>query len=185
MKRLTCLTMILWLVLWGGVSVSDAFSQEEIGIPTLAGAKELYKRTLKDLELLGNAVSDYVMDNQKAPVAATISELLEMDSGNGLSFADFYMDEIPPEKVPSKDPWGNDFLYHAEGERFQIASAGSDGEFKGFGQTGVYLFTSQDIEGKDIIFANQGFVFRPMEQKQVDILFGLTFHFLMMLFGLG
>jgi hypothetical protein len=104
------------------------------------------------------------MDNERAPKVESIEDLLDHDIGNGLSFASFYLNDIPGEQLPFKDAWGNYYIYKYHKNRFQVASAGSDGEFEGFKQEGGYLNTDKALEGKDIIISNDGFVFSPMDE---------------------
>jgi hypothetical protein len=132
-------------------------AQQEVSV------RQLYEKTKADLLLVGAAVSDYIEDLDKAPPVKTYRELLDHDIGNGLSFIQFYMDEIPAQKIPSKDAWGNDFFYKAEGKRFWLASAGSNGNFTGFDKHGFYLYTDKEMEGKDIIVSNKGLVFAPLD----------------------
>ncbi|MCP4218713.1 MAG: hypothetical protein GY765_29040, partial [bacterium] len=103
----------------------------------------------------------------KAPGEKTLDDLLKMDVGNGLSFADFYMDEVKENEVPLKDAWGNVFIYKYKGAEFWLASPGSDGEFKGFKQKGFYLFQPKVTDGMDIIFSNAGFTLFPTDREDL------------------
>ena len=122
---------------------------------------------------LGEIILDYVDHFEKAPPANSLKELLEMDVGNGLTFAEFFFDEIPEEQIPSKDVWENDLFYKGEKKRFRIASPGSDGKFNGFEQIGAYPSTGTYIQGKDIIYSNGRFVLFPIEKKEFDSFFRL------------
>jgi len=129
-----------------------------------------YRRVVADLELLSLACADYMMDYEKAPQAQTITELLDQDAGMGPTFAQFYLDETPEELVPRKDPWGNDYLYKCDGTQYYLASAGSDGQFTDFKQSGVYLYAAEKLEGEDVVFSNGGMVYGPITEKQFEML---------------
>lgn len=139
--------------------------------------QEQYKITMEDLKIFQEAILDYIFDNKQAPEAETMEELLQLDVGNGLTFASFFLNEIDEDKIPRKDAWGNDFLYKYQKEQFWIASPGNDGEFEGFEQKGVYLNTGEELEGKDIIITNAGFVFFPIDKQQL--------YFLQLFFKMG
>jgi hypothetical protein len=127
--------------------------------------KDQYRQTMKNLEVLKTGILDYLNDFKDAPKAKTFKEMIEQDIGNGLTFPEFYLEQIPEDQVPLKDAWGNDFIYKSQNEKFWFASAGSDGKFEGFGQEGVYLDTDKDIAGKDIIISNKGFTYFPIDEK--------------------
>lgn len=130
------------------------------------GIKEKYQKTMEDLTFFKDAILDYLIDNENAPKAKSMAELIQQDVGNGLSFTVFYLEQIPDDQVPLQDAWGNDFLYNYRGNQFQIASAGSDGKFEGFGQNSAYMDTEEELEGKDIIISNNGFCLLPLNEKQ-------------------
>lgn len=127
--------------------------------------KDQYHQTMKNLEILKNGMLDYLNDFNDALEAKTFKEMMEQDVGNGLTFPEFYLEQIPEDQVPLKDAWGNDFIYKSQNEKFWFASAGSDGKFEGFAQEGVYLDTDKDIAGKDIIISNKGFTYFPIDEK--------------------
>ncbi|MCX6584073.1 MAG: type II secretion system protein GspG [Candidatus Aminicenantes bacterium] len=127
--------------------------------------KEQYRQTMNNLKILRTGMLDYLNDFKAAPQAKTFKEMIEQDIGNGLSFPEFYLEQIPEAQVPLKDAWGNEFIYKSQSEKFWLASAGSDGKFGGFGQEGVYLDTDKDIAGKDIIISNEGFIYFPIDEQ--------------------
>lgn len=131
-----------------------------------AGIKEKYQKTMEDLVFFKDALLDYLIDHKNAPKVKSMAELVQVDVGNGLSFTVFYLEQIPDDQVPLLDAWGNEFLYKYRGKEFQIASAGSDGKFEGFDQTGVYTDTEENLEGKDIIISNNGFLLLPLNEAQ-------------------
>ena len=131
-----------------------------------AGIKEKYQKTMEDLTFFKDALLDYLIDHKNSPKVKTMAELVQKDVGNGLSFTVFYLEQIPEDQVPLQDAWGNDFLYKYKGKRFWIASAGSDGKFEGFDQTGVYADTGENLEGRDIIISNYGFLLLPLKEEQ-------------------
>lgn len=126
---------------------------------------EQYRQTMRKLEILSNGILDYQNDFKNAPQVKSVKELVEHDVGNGLSFSDFYLEQIPEDQIPIKDAWGNDLIYKFQNEKYWIASAGSDGKFAGFEQKGVYIDSDKEIGGKDIIISNKGFVFFPIEEQ--------------------
>ncbi len=69
-------------------------------------------------------------------------------------------------KLLLKDAWGNDFYLKTDDKTWWIGSAGSDGQFAGFEQTGEYRHLDEkgddDSGGKDIIFSGErGFIYGP------------------------
>jgi hypothetical protein len=168
LKKLLCLSVVFFLFF----TISHA---DQIIISK--SKKEQYKITMDDLKVFQEAILDYIFDNNQAPEAETIEELLQLDVGNGLTFASLFLSEIEEEKIPRKDAWGNDFLYKYQKEQFWIASPGNDGAFEGFEQKGVYLNTDKELEGKDIIITNDGFVFFPIDKQQL--------YFLQLFFKMG
>ena len=171
MNRLKCLILLFIFLVGGGNKYLTGDEQEEkIPILKIVGIIEEYQRTMKNMKFLGETISDYVEYHRKAPEAKTLKELLQMDCGNGLTFREFFFDDVAEEKIPLKDFWGNDYLYQYNDHRFWIASAGSDGEFKGFEQTGVYPLQDSYLRGKDIILTNNGFTVFPLGKGEVDFL---------------
>ena len=171
MKTAVIFTFVFFLVFWmWGTHLN---SQEEVPIIKNVSIYRQYQKTMKTIKFLGEIVLDYVDHFEKAPQANSLKELLAMDCGNGLTFAEFFFDEIPEEQIPLKDVWENDLLYKCEKKRFRIASPGSDGEFNGFEQIGAYPSTGTHIQGKDIIFSNGRFVLFPIEKKEFDSFFRL------------
>ncbi|MCP5107671.1 MAG: hypothetical protein GY950_30060, partial [bacterium] len=153
----------LFFLVCAGVYAVDG--QEEI-IPTLEmNKKEQYRKAMEELKLFRAAILDYLVDFENAPEAKNLEELVEMDIGNGLSFAVFYMEDVPEEKIRLRDTWGNEYVYKYEKEKFWIASSGSDGKFDGFEQKGPYKDTEKELKGKDIIISNDGFIYFPMEER--------------------
>ena len=124
--------------------------------------KDKYQKAMEDLKYFKDAILDYLIDNTNAPKAKTMAELIQQDVGNGLSFTVFYLEQIPEDQVPLKDPWGNDYLYKYDKRKFWIASAGSDGKFDGFSQRGAYTDSEDELDGKDIIVSNNGFLLFPL-----------------------
>jgi hypothetical protein len=127
--------------------------------------KDQYHQTMKNLEILRAGMLDYLNDFKDALKAKSFKEMVEQDIGNGLTFPEFYLEQIPEDQVPLKDAWGNDFIYKSQNEKFWFASAGSDGKFDGFTQEGVYLDTDKDMAGKDIIISNEGLIFFPVDEQ--------------------
>ncbi len=153
LKKFTGLLLVCFVL------VSAGFGDE-------AGIKEKYQKTMEDLTFFKEAVLEYLIDHENAPKAKSMAELVQQDVGNGLSFTVFYLEQIPDDQVQLQDAWGNDFLYKNKGKRFWLASPGSDGKFDGFDQTGAYMNTDEDLEGKDIIVSNNGFRLLPLDEEQ-------------------
>lgn len=160
-------SLVFWM--WG----THLNSQEELPIIKNVSIYRQYQKTMKTMTFLGEIIFDYVDHFEKAPQANSLKELLAMDVGNGLTFAEFFFDEIPEERIPLKDVWENDLLYKGEKKRFLIASPGSDGKFNGFEQIGACLSSSTDLQGKDIIYSNGRFVVFPVEKNEFDSFFRL------------
>jgi hypothetical protein len=152
---------------WG----SPVNGQEDIPVLENVSVYRQYQKTMKTITFLGEIIHDYVEHFEKAPQANNFDELMKLDCGNGLTFAEFFFDEMPEEQIPLKDVWENKLLYKCQGKQFWIASTGSDGEFKGFEQIGPYPGTIPYIQGKDIIFSNGRFVSFPIDKKEFDYFF--------------
>lgn len=126
-----------------------------IAIPNLLTAKEKGKQkaTMGDMKTIGMAIKMYIADNGKAPEGKTLLEIKD-------KLEPFYI-----KILPLKDGWGNDFHYrHGTGDKqkeFAIASGGRGGVFDGWEQNGVYVVTSMDDFGSDIVFSNGAFTFGP------------------------
>ena len=171
LKTSAIFTFVFFLVFGvGGVQLNG---QEEVPIIKNVSIYQQYQQTMKTIKFLGETLFDYVDEFDKAPQANSLKELLAMDCGNGLTFAEFFFNEIPEEKIPLKDVWENDLLYKSEKKRFWIASAGSDGQFSGFEQIGACLASDTDLRGKDIIYSNSRFVLFPIEKNEFDSFFRL------------
>jgi hypothetical protein len=160
-------SLVFWV--WG----THLNGQEEVPIIKNVSIYQQYQKTMKTMKFLGEIVLDYVDHFEKAPQANSLKELLAMDVGNGLTFAEFFFDEIPEEQIPLKDVWENDLLYKGERKRFWVASPGSDGKFNGFEQIGACLSSNTELQGKDIIFSNGRFVLFPIEKNEFDLFFRL------------
>lgn len=166
MKTSAIFTFVFFLVF--GVGGTHLHSQEKIPVIKNVSIYQQYQQTMKTIKFLGETLLDYVEHFEKAPQANNLKELLATDCGNGLTFAEFFFDEIPEEQIPLKDVWENDLLYKCEKNRFWIASAGSDGQFNGFEQIGACLSSDTQLQGKDIIYCNGRFVLFPIEKKEFD-----------------
>lgn len=174
MKNIAYLPLV-FLLCFSFLMPQETKAQEEkksetIGEPSetseiSVNIKDQYRQTMKNLETLRTGMLDYLNDFKDAPKAKTFKEMIAQDVGNGLTFPEFYLEQIPEDQVPLKDAWGNDFIYKSQNEKFWFASAGSDGKFEGFEQEGVYLDTDKDIAGKDIIISNEGFIYFPIDER--------------------
>jgi hypothetical protein len=102
--------------------------------------------TMDDLEGIGFTIDAYKEDTGKVPETDSLEKVAEV-------IKEYYSFRT------LMDIWGNPFLYQAEGDTYWVASAGSDGKFDGFNQTGQY----DPDETKDIIFSNGAFTYRPKE----------------------
>jgi hypothetical protein len=132
--------------LWAPFSTLLAVVKNSLDRVSIAGKM---KATLIDLKRMGWAIESYITDRGQAPQRETLRELKEL------------LEPFHIREVPLKDAWGNDYYYyHGTGKAktsYAIASAGSDGKFAGFEQKGDYM----DYKGKDIIFSNGVFTYRP------------------------
>lgn len=100
-----------------------------------------YRETMKTMEQIGAAAAMYHVDFNQYP--RKIKELYPT-----------FLQELT-----EKDAWDNAFVlkFDSNGNRFLVASGGSDGVFSGFDQQGLYV----DLQGKDIIFCDGAFVYAP------------------------
>lgn len=105
------------------------------------------QETIEDLEGLGFIIEAWIEDTGRAPQADSLEKAAQIIK----EYFSFHK---------MVDVWGNTFLYKAEGDKYWVASAGSDGKFEGFDQTGQY----DPDDTKDIIFSNGEFTFRPKER---------------------
>jgi hypothetical protein len=96
---------------------------------------------MEDMVKIASAAENYALDFGEVPRAATPEELKKALDG-------FYIKALP------RDNWGRDFIYKPDKEdagRYWLASAGSDGVFKGFGQSGRW----SALDGQDVILTNK------------------------------
>jgi len=149
--------------------------QEEFPVLKKIDFLTQYHETMKSMEFLSRTLHDYVEHFNKAPEAENIKELMKQDCGNGLTFAEFFFDELPFEQIPIKDVWENAFYFKSEKDVFWIASAGSDGKFEGFRQCGAYPATESYIQGRDIILSSRGFTLYPIEKEKAYFFFSMLF----------
>lgn len=114
--------------------------QREVGVqdPLLV---EKYRKTLNDLNYARKAIERYLLDEMKLP--GKLADLVP----------------VFIKEAQLIDAWGNPFLYKIDMQNnsFWLASGGSDGQFQGFDQKGAYV----ELNGKDIIFYDNDFVFQP------------------------
>jgi len=112
-----------------------------------AGLSSKMKITMAILLTTGRGIQSFIKDYDYAPDVKTLDEL------------NYYKNFVPlyMKQLATKDAWGNDLYYRADGDNFWIGSAGSDGKFEGFDQQGYYT----ELEGKDIILSGTTFVFGP------------------------
>jgi hypothetical protein len=106
--------------------------------------------TIQDFKQLGTAIEAYMYDTGKPPEADSIEKLAEI-----------LMPYLNIRTCPTKDMWGNPFIYKVEGDKYWLASSGSDGKFDGFNQTGQY----DKDDTKDIIFSDGTFTYKPKEER--------------------
>lgn len=79
-------------------------------------------------------------------------------------------------KLPVKDPWGNDYLYvygGKHGDEYSIGSAGRDGVFKGWHQSGTFPMDQIENFNNDIIFSNGKFTFCPKIKSMGQVIYFL------------
>lgn len=106
--------------------------------------------TIQDFKRIGMAIESYMYDAGKPPEANSIEELAEI-----------LMPHLTVRTCPTKDMWGNPYIYKIEGDTYWLASSGSDGKFDGFNQTGQY----DKDDTKDIIWSNGAFTYKPKEER--------------------
>ncbi len=141
---------------------------DELSIPIMDPTKQ-YETAMKDMVILGEALSDYMLDHTTPPKGGTVEELLGREMENGLTFAELYLSEMDEAKIPTKDPWGKSYLYFSKGKIFKVACGGCDKKFDGFKQKGIYIFEIAELgQGKDVIFSNHGFSYFPLKKSKIN-----------------
>ena len=105
------------------------------------------KITMAILLSTGRGIQSFINDYEYAPDVKKLDEL------------NYYKNFVPlyMKQLSTKDAWGNDLYYKADGDNFWLGSAGSDGKFEGFDQQGHY----SDLAGRDIILTGKEFVYGP------------------------
>jgi len=123
-----------------------------IAIPNMLTAVEKgkQKETMGDMRSISIALESYITDNNKLPPGKTLMEIQT-------ALVPFHI-----KTLPLKDAWGNDFYYlPGRGTDYFIGSAGKDGVFNGWDQTGTYYTSTVSDYGNDIIFSNGTFTYSP------------------------
>ncbi len=112
-----------------------------------AGLSSKVKITMAILLSTGRGIQSFINDYEYAPDVKKLDEL------------NYYKNFVPlyMKQLSTKDAWGNDLYYRADGDSFWVGSAGSDGKFEGFDQQGHYT----DLTGRDIILTGTKFVYGP------------------------
>lgn len=108
------------------------------------------KITMRNIFLLGRAFEAFRKENNSLP---NIKELDQLKT-TGDFIPRYFQDE---KSLPLEDGWGNFLYFKAKDGDYWIGSAGSDGNFQGFEQTGLY----ESIEGGDIVYSNGHFTMAP------------------------
>lgn len=105
------------------------------------------KITMAILLTTGRGIQSFINDYEYAPDVKKLDEL------------NYYKNFVPlyMKQLSTKDAWGNDLYYRADGDNFWLGSAGSDGKFEGFEQQGHY----SDLAGRDIILTGTEFIYGP------------------------
>ncbi len=103
---------------------------------------EKYRKTLNSIRYVAYAIEVYELEDMKLP-----EKLSELVPG------------FIEEEQQLMDAWGNPFHYKIDtrNNTFWLASGGSDGQFQGFDQKGVFF----ELDGQDIISYDTNFVFQP------------------------
>lgn len=150
MKKKNLLFGIIFILIIGFFFVNCGSQEGENTTTDEKDIKSFYTTTMADMKNIGTAIESYMVDNSEAPQVETFSAL---------------PGKLQPDHIvtlPLKDSWGNDYLYQFDPnnkEIYWIASAGSDGKFDGFDQTGTY--PSDRLTGQDIIYSNGTFQYFP------------------------
>jgi len=102
---------------------------------------------MMDLRSIAVCFGAYGTDNDVFPTVSAITELVPLVS------------PVYVQKVPTIDPWGNEYLVKAGGQRFEIRSMGLDGKVTPNGEVGpgmVLITAPGDISSfeDDIIYIN-------------------------------
>lgn len=113
------------------------------------------KITMRNMYVLGLAIESFKADYSYAPQVKELDQLK--------SYEDFIPKYIKDEgSLPLEDGWGNYLYYREDGRDYWVGSAGSDGEFRGFAQKGLY----SELAGSDLIYHNGRFVYAPQLAAQ-------------------
>ena len=135
----------LILIIFSGFLVWKMVNWKQVKSPD--DLKREYRMTCERITRITKALDEDYEVLAAIPKAKTIQELKE------------HIERYAP-KCPLKDMWGNDFLYFAvDDSNFEIASAGSDGVFRGFAQEGRY----SEFKGQDIIAERGRWKFSPKD----------------------
>jgi len=132
-RKAILIVAALWLLAIGS-GLARPFEEQA---PT---PKSEYLRTMEAMIQITGAVKNYSIDFGYAPKVATAQELKKL-------LDRFYIKTLP------QDAWGHDFFYkfnEKDSSQYWLASAGSDGVFKGFDQRGTWTA----LDGQDIILTN-------------------------------
>ena len=118
-------------------ALAPAFAVAYQESPADATAK--YRQTIESMKRIVAAIGNYAIDFGYAPKVGTAAEFKKA--------LEPYSASLP------RDAWGNDLYYECDKVRpecYRLASAGSDGVFKGFDQGGRW----SEYRGEDIVLTN-------------------------------
>jgi type II secretory pathway pseudopilin PulG len=126
-----------------------------VAIPNLLSAKVKgeQKTTISNMKMISVAIDMYIVDNGTPPQGNTLEEIKA-------KLEPFYI-----KSLPIKDGWGNDFAYQfiskSGNHIYFVGSAGRDGVFEGFEQSGFYETNQINDFNGDIIIKNGEIVYGP------------------------
>jgi len=83
-------------------------------------AQQISLKVQSSMNAIWGAISLFKLDNQSYP--ESLNDLVERPEG--MSSWIGYLEQLPV------DPWGNPYEYTKDGKKFQLRSAGPDGQFK-------------------------------------------------------
>lgn len=126
-----------------------------VAIPNLLSARQKgeQKETVSNMKMISTAIEMYITDKGTPPQGNTLGEIKA-------KLEPFYI-----KSLPTKDGWGNDFVYQfiskSGNHIYFVGSGGRDGIFDGFEQSGFYEITKANDFNRDIIIKNGEIVYGP------------------------
>jgi len=123
-----------------------------LGLVACGNNGDKQTQTMGDMKSIATGIEMYRTNVGALPTCSgTAEEVYASVTALAIIFGD--------QKV-TKDGWGNDFMISssAKDDTYFIGSAGNDGKFKGWKQSGTYVSNDYD---QDMIYSNGTYVYVP------------------------